>query len=214
MLNSSQHHFCRLIGALSSDSLIARHIHMPLLSPLVKKLVIHMSPQELQPYPQSSTSSANMDAARMFSVLHTTHRSPATTAEVDEIISTSRNDRMSSLTPRRVTFKPTVTVRSIPHFNRYPPALKKKIWFSSAEIYWNARRNRIEFQAEGRDWRNAVTEDQMHVDVAMGELVHPCHVSSSQEQQQPVVVASHRGDMLGGVTLFSARKVQGELVLC
>mmetsp|Transcript_30334 Transcript_30334/g.72685 ORF Transcript_30334/g.72685 Transcript_30334/m.72685 type:complete len:181 (-) Transcript_30334:72-614(-) len=179
---------------------------MPVLSPLISKVAIHMSPQELQPYPLSKTSSGSS----MFSILPTTsQRSAETAAEVDEIISPSRS-RMSSLRPRRVTFKPTVTVRSIPHFNRYPPAIKKKIWRSPAEIDWNARRNRIEFRAEGCDWRKVVMEDQMHVDVAMGELIHPCHVSNSQQTTMGPPTTS--GDA-GGMTLFSTRRVQGELIL-
>ncbi|CAJ1943245.1 unnamed protein product [Cylindrotheca closterium] len=193
---------------------------MPLLSPLISKVAIHMSSQELQPYPLSKTSSCA--SATMFNILRTastttSHQTPWTTAEVDESVSPSRNDRVTNLRPRRVTFKPTVTVRSIPHFNRYPQSMKKKIWNSSAEIYWNARRNKIEFKAEGCDWRNVVTEDQMHVDVAMGELIHPCHVSSSstQQHQHEVLEASGAGGGVVRTTLFpTTRKVQGELILC
>lgn len=171
---------------------------MPLLSPLISKVIIHMSPQELQPSAPSKIA------------VPSSSQSPATTQVVCERIS-SRRAQTATGRIRRVTFKPMVTVRSIPHFNRYPPAMKKKIWNSSAEIYWNAQRNRIEFQAEGCDWRNVVTEDQMHVDVVLGKLVHPCHVSSSQ---QDPAVASRGGDMLGGGTLFPTRKIHGELVFC
>ena len=39
-----------------------------------------------------------------------------------------------------------------------------------------SRRNVVEFQAEGWDWRTVVEDEDMYIDVRTGQKLHPCHV--------------------------------------
>ena len=50
-----------------------------------------------------------------------------------------------------------------------------------------SRRNVVEFQAEGWDWRTVVEDEDMYIDVRTGQKLHPCHVEyhcQDQEHQQ------------------------------
>jgi hypothetical protein len=102
-----------------------------------------------------------------------------------------------------VTFKESVTIRTIPHLNRYPPQMKSQIWNSTEELMRMAHRNTIEFRAEGWDWRNVVLEDEMHVNVVNGELIHPCHY-------EHISVEETKSDNHH----FFHNRVQEEMVLC
>merc|ERR1740139_610346 len=61
--------------------------------------------------------------------------------------------------PNCVSFDEVVTVKSIPSYTDY-----------SEEV-----RNRLEYQAENLNWREAVEEDQMNSCCCMGEKIHPVH---------------------------------------
>jgi hypothetical protein len=76
---------------------------------------------------------------------------------------------------RRITFYNKVSVVHIPSRHHYPELMRKSIWGTMREISENARRNTIEFAAEGWDWRAATEDDAMYV-APNGERVHPAHV--------------------------------------
>mmetsp|Transcript_26246 Transcript_26246/g.63950 ORF Transcript_26246/g.63950 Transcript_26246/m.63950 type:complete len:145 (+) Transcript_26246:2498-2932(+) len=87
-------------------------------------------------------------------------------------------------TPRRIDFeKPfknrihfynKVQVVYIPSRDHYPAAMKSTIWSNAAEIRLNARRNTIEFAAEGWDWRRCCEDEAMFLS-PQGERIHPVH---------------------------------------
>jgi hypothetical protein len=95
----------------------------------------------------------------------------------------SRNENLPS--PRRLYFgKPLknrihfynkVQVVYIPSRDHYPESMKTSIWSNMAEIQRNARRNTIEFAAEGWDWRRACEDEAMYLS-PQGERIHPVHI--------------------------------------
>ena len=76
-----------------------------------------------------------------------------------------------------VKFEERVNVVQIPSRHAYSTRIKKYLWNNSREIHEMARRNRIEFEAEGYDWRNVVLDEDMFVDSIDGKLIHPCHLT-------------------------------------
>jgi len=82
--------------------------------------------------------------------------------------------------PKRggITFNDTVTVLPIPMRSEYSERVKHRIWSSRMEIHENAARNKIEFAADGWDWRNVTEDNTMYVCSQTGELVHPVHYHS------------------------------------
>ena len=83
---------------------------------------------------------------------------------------------------RRIRFYNKVTVMLIPSRHLYPKSMRQNIWGTMREIQDNARRNAIEFAAEGWDWRTAVEDDAMYL-TADGERIHPAHVVVVPAQQ-------------------------------
>ena len=75
----------------------------------------------------------------------------------------------------RIRFYNKVSVLRIPSRYQYPESMKKNIWGTMKEISENARRNTIEFAAEGWDWRRATEDDAMYIG-PNGERIHPVHV--------------------------------------
>ena len=80
--------------------------------------------------------------------------------------------RSSPTKGRRVSFKASVSVVEIPSHRDYDETIRESLWSNGQEIHENACRNKIEFRAEGWDWRNAVMEDSMF-QMPNGELLHP-----------------------------------------
>lgn len=75
----------------------------------------------------------------------------------------------------KVQFCQIVSGLEIPSHHQYSDRIKKTIWADRAEINAMVERNILEFEAEGFDWKNVVLDDDMYVDEANGELIHPCH---------------------------------------
>ncbi|KAG7353766.1 hypothetical protein IV203_003121 [Nitzschia inconspicua] len=88
-----------------------------------------------------------------------------------------------------VSFYHKVQVMRIPSRKQYPEDIKKSLWASLSEISENARRNSIEYTAEGWDWRTVLEEDDMYVHPRTGEHVHPVHV---QREYQKRMKLAHR----------------------
>lgn len=74
-----------------------------------------------------------------------------------------------------ISFEETVEVLPIPMHSEYSTCVRTRLWSNAVEIRQNAMRNRIEFAAEGWDWRKVAEDEKMHVCVLTGELIHPCH---------------------------------------
>lgn len=74
----------------------------------------------------------------------------------------------------RIQFFNKVQVVYIPSKEHYPEGMKRTIWSNAAEIKRNARRNTIEFAAEGWDWRRCCEDENMFLS-PQGERIHPVH---------------------------------------
>jgi transcription initiation factor TFIID subunit TAF12 len=72
----------------------------------------------------------------------------------------------------------------IPSKNQYPDEMKRMLWGSVKEITENARRNTIEYSADGWDWKTATEEHDMYLDKRTGEYIHPVHIQRLQKQLQ------------------------------
>lgn len=72
----------------------------------------------------------------------------------------------------RVHFHKAVAVYEIPSHREYDEISHKKMWLSLCDLESSARRNTLEFWADGKDWRNACEETDM-IQTRRGELVHP-----------------------------------------
>lgn len=77
---------------------------------------------------------------------------------------------------KMVKFSHRVLVKKIQSHRDLSLKTKYLIWNSKRELITNAKRNKIEFRAEGKDWRRAMEEVEMWRDMKSGELIHPIHV--------------------------------------
>lgn len=75
----------------------------------------------------------------------------------------------------RVQFNEIVSGMEIPSRHQYSSRIKKTIWSNRDEMHAMVMRNVQEFEAEGFDWKNVVMDQDMYVNEANGELIHPCH---------------------------------------
>ncbi|KAG7351979.1 hypothetical protein IV203_008027 [Nitzschia inconspicua] len=85
-----------------------------------------------------------------------------------------------------VRFNTVVSCVQIPSRSQYSKRIKKTLWRDREELSEMVERNTEEFRAENYDWTNVVLDDDMYLDADNGELVHPCHVSSSTEDFTPM----------------------------
>ena len=88
----------------------------------------------------------------------------------------------STLSEPSVSFQEIVSIIEIPSHRSYDSEARKNIWNSKHHIRANAARNKIEFAADGRDWRKCKEEDEMLT--LNGELVHPVTYLSLQRYHQ------------------------------
>ena len=103
----------------------------------------------------------------------------------------SSQESMSSSIDRGVSFDGTVTVHPIPARTAYSDRIRKTMWTSPTQMHENLTRNCVEFAAEGWDWRQVATDEDM-VSYA-GELIHPVHFASQcSMRNQFLQVMSHR----------------------
>ena len=98
---------------------------------------------------------------------------------VFELISLSSRSYSVDAPPqkRRISFSPTVTVRSIPHSSTLSPSQRRKMFTTKGELRQNKIRNKKEYWYDRCDWRNVTEEWEMGVDVVTGEVIHPAHQS-------------------------------------
>lgn len=86
-----------------------------------------------------------------------------------------------------VRFDSNVLVVPIPSRHAYSDRIKKAFWRDGNELRDIADRNRYEFASEGYDWNQVLEDEDMYVDAATGELVHPCWVEYEDEDYDPVI---------------------------
>jgi hypothetical protein len=111
--------------------------------------------------------------------------------------SSSHNSSNDDNLDRRVQFNETVNVLSIPSRHQFSNRIKKVYWSSKEEICENVERNVLEFTYEDWDYNNVVLEDEMYIDTATGELVHPVHLRVDEAKCQPVYNSKQKNDYSG-----------------
>lgn len=84
---------------------------------------------------------------------------------------------------RRVEFFPKVLVVAIPSRHLYPKSIHRACWTPMDELTRQAKRNTLEYQYDGWDWRTATEEHEMYIHKQTGEHIHPVHVVQWEEQQ-------------------------------
>jgi hypothetical protein len=84
---------------------------------------------------------------------------------------------------RTVRFDNHVLVVPIPSRHAYSNRIKQALWRSGVELRDTVKKNRYEFTVEGWDWNQVLEDEDMFVDVATGEKVHPCWVECREEHE-------------------------------
>ena len=83
-----------------------------------------------------------------------------------------------------VKFYSKVQVLKIPSKDQYPLEMKRALWGSVTDITENARRNTIEYSADGWNWQNATEESDMYIHPTTGEYIHPIHIQRLQQLEE------------------------------
>jgi hypothetical protein len=78
-----------------------------------------------------------------------------------------------------VRFDDDVLVVPVPSRHAYSDRIKKTIWRDAGELREIVNRNRYEYTFEGWDSSKVLEDDDMYVDIATGEKVHPCWVETN-----------------------------------
>jgi len=99
----------------------------------------------------------------------------------NHVLLSSSYEKSSSAT-RAVKFVELVLVQDISSHRTYSEETRLKIWTGIRDIEKQAKRNTMEFCADGEDWRYATEENDFCK--WKGELVHPYTFEKLQEQQE------------------------------
>ena len=75
-----------------------------------------------------------------------------------------------------MTFNEQVRVLPIPPLGDYTPEQRYRMYANRFELRANKARNKIEYEYDNHDWRNATEERGMAVCPTSGELLHPAHL--------------------------------------
>ncbi len=82
----------------------------------------------------------------------------------------------------KVRFDDDVLVVPIPSRHAYSDRIKRTIWRDARELRDIVDRNRYEYTFEGWESSKVIEDDDMYVDVATGEKVHPCWVEHGESE--------------------------------
>ena len=105
----------------------------------------------------------------------------------------------SNSNKRRVRFAAAASVQEIPHHCDYDEETRRSIWMGTREIDTNAKRNRLEYLADGFDYRKVTEEKSMMR--WNGELVHPATYWVLYEEEQERLL---REEFLVGIPTVSS----------
>lgn len=81
---------------------------------------------------------------------------------------------------RIVHFGGDVLVQPIASHRAYSKRIRRTIWTSAEELNDHVYRNTAEFMAEGMDWKKVLEDDDMYMDAATGEKIHPYWVEHDE----------------------------------
>ncbi|KAL7569931.1 hypothetical protein ACA910_008592 [Epithemia clementina (nom. ined.)] len=84
----------------------------------------------------------------------------------------------------RVRFQPNVVIREIPSRNDYSRDDKRAMWMPRQELKQLIQKNLAEYAYEGRDWRNALEEDEFCTN-EQGQLLHPAELARINQNNKP-----------------------------
>jgi hypothetical protein len=98
-----------------------------------------------------------------------------TLSDVDTSNDSGSETQNSTKRNYTIKFQCYVKVLEIPHRESYSPKQRKRMWNASKSIRSNAKRNRIEYEWEGREWEHAPEEDEFCI-LDDGTKVHPAHL--------------------------------------
>ena len=90
-------------------------------------------------------------------------------------------DLTKSSQQSHIRFNDDVLVVPIPSRYAYSDRIKKTIWRDADELREIVNRNRYEYTFEGWDSSKVLEDNDMYVDIATGEKVHPCWVETSND---------------------------------
>jgi len=126
----------------------------------------------LQPLQDSMTSAPR--ATSTFSASFFSSSPP----QRSELSSNDERNHRNSSQHWTVRFDDDVLVVPIPSRHAYSDRIKKTIWRDAGELRDIVNRNRYEYTFEGWDSSKVLEDDDMYVDIATGEKVHPCWVEN------------------------------------
>jgi len=92
--------------------------------------------------------------------------------------------RHSNSQQRTVRFDDDVLVVPIPSRHAYSDRIRRTIWRNASELRDIVDRNRYEYTFEGWESSKVLEDDDMYVDVATGEKVHPCWVENGDHDDE------------------------------
>jgi hypothetical protein len=104
------------------------------------------------------------------------------------------HDKSNKHGRRRIQFNTNVMVVPIPSRHAYSKRIRQAFWMDGAEIQATAERNRYEFASEGWDYQQVLEDEDMYMDLATGQLVHPCWVEDEDEEDGGLETSSSNKD--------------------
>jgi hypothetical protein len=96
--------------------------------------------------------------------------------QVSNSENTVNTNTVSLLNKRSVSWNEEVNVKRIPSHRDYGELVKACLYMSPYELWLSQYRSMIELTVDGPDWRLALEEDCMPVDMYTGERFHPAHL--------------------------------------
>eukprot|EP00531_Pseudo-nitzschia_arenysensis_P020030 CAMPEP_0116124164 /NCGR_PEP_ID=MMETSP0329-20121206/5139_1 /TAXON_ID=697910 /ORGANISM="Pseudo-nitzschia arenysensis, Strain B593" /LENGTH=137 /DNA_ID=CAMNT_0003618135 /DNA_START=300 /DNA_END=713 /DNA_ORIENTATION=- len=119
-----------------------------------------------------------MNAPRATSTLSASFFSSPPTNDQTSSDTHSHKKRHNNPQRRTVRFDDDVLVVPIPSRHAYSDRMRRTIWRNASELRDIVDRNRCEYTFEGWESSKVLDDDDMYVDVATGEKVHPCWVEN------------------------------------
>lgn len=84
---------------------------------------------------------------------------------------------------RSVSWNEKVNVKHIPSHRDYGELIKACLYMSPYELWLSRYCSMVELTFDGPDWRQAIEEDSMPVNMYTGERIHPAHLVLNQPQE-------------------------------